>query len=253
MIFNKRIIEIIGLVRSFLVSYCVPGKRSRLLKLYQTFMTKDSLCFDIGANFGNRIPVWTKLGAQVVAIEPQPKLIQFLTWKYSKFKNVTLLQGVVSDQKGRMKLFHNTRNPTLSSIDEEWIIDKEKDPIWGKYKWDAVIQVEAFTLDQLINQYGVPDFCKIDVEGAELQVLQGLSIPLKGVSFEYLTIDKERAFSCIDRLEELGSYEYNWTISERSQLKSPKWLSAEDMKKTIKNMNQKTFSGDVYGRLRTSH
>jgi hypothetical protein len=109
--------------------------------------------------------------------------------------------------------------------------------------------VQAFTLDQLIGRYGSPDFCKIDVEGAELLVLSGLSSPLKCLSFEYLTIDKERALGCIERIEALGRYEYNWTFSEASALKSPTWLTAAEMKAAVQGMNEGTYSGDVYARL----
>jgi FkbM family methyltransferase len=41
------------------------------------------------------------------------------------------------------------------------------------------------TMDTLISLYGKPDYCKIDVEGFEINVLKGLNIPLNLVSFEY--------------------------------------------------------------------
>ena len=234
-----------GLLRTFLVAYCVPGKRFRLTRLYQQFITEGMLCFDIGSHYGNRIPVWSQLGASVVAIEPQPILYKFLVQKYGKRKNVRLLQAVISDQDGDQTLFHNTRNPSLSSIDKDWIVEKKEDPIWGNYEWDAEIRVNAYTLDQLIEAYGKPDFCKIDVEGAEYKVLAGLSRPLNCISFEYLTIDKERTLACIERLEALGLYRYNWTISEKGKLMSSTWLTAKNMKNVVQNMHG-TYSGDIY-------
>ena len=249
--FGHKILEITGFLRTFIISYGIPGKQARLRKIYEPFISEGMLCFDIGSHFGNRIPVWSKLGANIVAIEPQPRLFKFLTRRYAKWENVTLLQTAVSDQKGILTLFHNTRNPSLSSIDKSWVDDKKKDPMWGNYVWDDEIQVQACTLDQLIAKYGIPGFCKIDVEGAEHKVLAGLSVPLKCVSFEYLTIDMARSLSCIDRLEQLGLYEYNWTFSEKSELKSPVWLSASEMKVAIEHMNDGVYSGDVYARLRT--
>lgn len=247
---GHKVLEIIGFVRTFFISYGIPGKQARLRHIYEPFIGEGMLCFDIGSHFGNRIPAWSKLGATIVAIEPQPKLFKFLLKRYGNWKNVTLVETAVSEKEETLTLFHNTRNPSLSSVDKTWVDEKKKDPMWGKYVWDDEIQVQAYTLDQLIAKYGTPDFCKIDVEGAEYKVLAGLSTPLKCISFEYLTIDKERSLRCIDRLEELGSYEYNWTYSEKSGLKSPVWLPATEMKQAVENMNDGVYSGDIYARLR---
>lgn len=241
--------EWLGFARTYAVAYGVPGGKARLFRLYRPFIRQGMLCFDIGSHFGNRIPIWRKLGATVVAIEPQPSLHAFLARKYGGDDGVTLLQGVVAREEGVVSFYHNSKNPSLSTIDRNWIEEKKTDPMWGKYSWDKEFQVQAFTLDQLIGRYGSPDFCKIDVEGAELLVLSGLSSPLKCLSFEYLTIDKERALGCIERIEELGRYEYNWTFSEASDLKSPTWLTAAEMKAAVQGMNGGTYSGDVYARL----
>lgn len=220
-----------------------------MTRLYRPFVKPGMLCFDIGSHFGNRIVIWRKLGARVVAVEPQPSLYAFLISKFQKDKDVVLVQGAIANQEGEATFYHNTKNPSLSTIDQSWIEEKKTDPMWGKYTWDLEFPIQASTLDALIKMYGVPDFCKIDVEGAELMVLSGLSIPLKCLSFEYLTIAKERTLRCIDRLEQLGVYEYNWTYSEFSKLKSEKWLCANDMKTAASAMNDGTYSGDIYARL----
>ncbi len=246
---SVRLDELIGSIRTYIIAYCIPGWKARLTNLYRPFVTEGMLCFDIGSHFGNRIQIWRKLGAKVIAVEPQPRLFSFLTSKFSTDESVVLIQGVLAEQEGEVTFYHNTMNPSLSTIDKSWIEEKKSDPLWGKYSWDHELTVQASTLDALIAKYGAPDFCKIDVEGAELTVLSGLSKPLNCISFEYLSIDKERTLRCIDRLEELGVYEYNWTYSEFSKLKSEKWLSASEMKNVASAMNDGTYSGDVYAAL----
>ncbi|MEZ4584405.1 MAG: FkbM family methyltransferase [Caldilineaceae bacterium] len=41
--------------------------------------------------------------------------------------------------------------------------------------WDTAIPVTVTTLDRLIAQYGVPAFCKIDVEGYELALVRAVT------------------------------------------------------------------------------
>jgi FkbM family methyltransferase len=51
---------------------------------------------------------------------------------------------------------------------------------FSEFEWNDELEVPMRTLDELIREYGVPDFCKIDVEGYEFGVIQGLSRPNPG-------------------------------------------------------------------------
>jgi hypothetical protein len=111
--------------------------------------------------------------------------------------------------------------------------------------------VTVTTLDALISQYGKPAFCKIDVEGAELDVLQGLSQALPALSFEYIPAKIDTALGCINRLDQLGHYEYNWRVSEFPRLCSSVWLSSQEMSAILARMPHDDNSGDVYARIKT--
>jgi hypothetical protein len=105
-------------------------------------------------------------------------------------------------------------------------------------------------LDALIAQFGKPAFCKIDVEGAELKVLQGLSHALPALSFEYIPAMIEGALGCIHRLDQLGHYEYNWRVSEFPRWRSPVWMRSQEMITTLTHMRRDDNSGDVYACLK---
>ncbi|MGC9313108.1 MAG: CDP-alcohol phosphatidyltransferase family protein, partial [Sediminispirochaetaceae bacterium] len=59
-----------GLVSSFLIYYGIPFKALRMRRFYAGFLSRGSLAFDIGSHIGNRIGAWSRLGAEVVAVEP---------------------------------------------------------------------------------------------------------------------------------------------------------------------------------------
>jgi hypothetical protein len=102
------------------------------------------------------------------------------------------------------------------------------------------------TLDELIARYGRPAFCKIDVEGYELEAVRGLSQPIPALSFEYIAAAREIAIHCIGRLTELGPYEFNYSPGESHRLQSVRWLPAVEMQDVLAQMD--SGSGDIYGR-----
>ena len=112
------------------------------------------------------------------------------------------------------------------------------------------LPVPVTTLDELIARHGLPAFCKIDVEGYELEVLCGLSRPIPALSFEYLSVCLDRARACVARLAELGQYQFNWSVGESHRLRSDGWLDADRLLAHLGDLGAAGGSGDIYARLR---
>ena len=151
------------------------------------------------------------MGARIVALEPQPHCMRLLRRWYGHHPHIALVEEAVGSAPGTQTLFVSERTPTVSTLSLDWM---GAVPGFAKVRWDYGVPVRVTTLDALIARYGLPAFCKIDVEGAELDVLRGLSYPLKALSFEYIPATVDVALACIERLGELGRYEYNWLVSE---------------------------------------
>jgi FkbM family methyltransferase len=238
----------VGLARSILMYYGIPFRNRALARFYARFVRPGDLCFDIGAHVGNRLWALSKLGARVVALEPQPDCMHLLRRWYGHHANIQLIEQAVGSATGTRTLFLSERTPTVSTISSDWIAAMKAMPGFAGVRWDHTIPVRVTTLDELIAHYGVPVFCKIDVEGAELDVLCGLSYPLEALSFEYIPAAIDVAVACIGRLGKLGRYEYNWSPSELPLLRSSVWLGPAQMASLLRSMPARGWPGDVYAR-----
>jgi hypothetical protein len=111
------------------------------------------------------------------------------------------------------------------------------------------MQVPVTTLDNLIVQYGPPAFCKVDTEGSEFEVLCGLSVPIRGISFEYMPGAIDIALACVDRLQKLGEYRFNFAKGESMRLGSKNWMRSDEISSWLETLPTRAGSGDIYARL----
>ncbi|MEM0899268.1 MAG: FkbM family methyltransferase [Pseudomonadota bacterium] len=217
--------------------------------LHSEFVKEGDLAFDIGAHIGDRTASFRRLGARVVALEPQPRVFRALRLIHGRDNGCVLHQAAVGKQIGSMEMSLNTQNPTVSTLSPQFIAAAETADGWHGQVWDEKIAVDVTTLDTLVAEYGQPDFVKIDVEGHEHDVLTGLSVPLKALSFEFTTMQRSVACSCLSRLNTLGPYVFNISFGEEHRLQLADWVGPTDMKAIIEALPSATNSGDVFAKL----
>jgi len=183
------------------------------------------------------------LGARVVSFEPQPNCFREMKARCGPSRRLTAVNAAVGALPGRRSMYVK-ENPSVSSLM----------PDWDSTNLREVIQVPVTTLDEAIDRYGVPQFCKIDVEGYELEVLKGLSRPLPVVSIEYHLNEKDitKIFNCVDYLSRLGELEINITLGEKMQFTWPKWVAYESFRNYFPSRAPRTEScgyGDLFIRI----
>jgi FkbM family methyltransferase len=235
-----------SLRRSLAVYYGDAARDAAMDALYARFVRPGDLAFDIGSHVGDRIGSFRRLGARVVALEPQPLCARAIRTIYESDRDVMLVEAACGEDAGTLTLRINSANPTVSTASSDFIRAADGARGWEGQAWDQTIEVPCTTLDALVSEHGVPAFTKVDVEGFEDTVLGGLSRPLPALSFEFTTIQRDVAQRCLDRLASLGPYGFDVGLGESQTLTFDRWIAKADMAAHIAALPHAANSGDVY-------
>ena len=242
--------ELASLKRSLDVYYGDPARDAAMDALYARFLKPGQLAFDIGSHVGDRIGSFRRVGARVVALEPQPLCARAIRAIYAGDSNVSLVEAACGPRPGTLALHINSRNPTVTTASDDFVRAADGAGGWEGQVWDKSIEVPVTTFDALVAEHGTPDFAKIDVEGFEADVLAGLTKPVPVLSFEFTTIQRDVAFRCLDRLMQLGDYRFDIALGEAQRLTFERWITSDEMKLHIEALPHDANSGDVYCVLR---
>ena len=238
-----------GILRSLRMYYWPPGAGRQLDAFYRPLVPEGGLCFDIGAHVGNRTASWRRLGARVVAVEPQPDFVRLLRWLFARDPGVTLVEAAVAGVEGEIELHLSPATPTVTTASRDFIDDAAAIGSFREVRWAEPIRVPAITLDRLIAEHGRPDFIKIDIEGLEDAALAGLSEPVPLLSFEFLAGAVPRAKAALARLDRLADWRFNVSRGESLTFEFERWVHRVALEDWLDGVAGQDFSGDVYARL----
>lgn len=235
-----------GVLRSLRIYHGHPARARAMDQLYARFIAPGDLVFDVGAHVGDRIASFRRLRARVVAVEPQPAAYRTLKMLFGRDRDVDLVRSAVGRTIGTAEMSLNLGNPTISTLSRDFISASRDAPGWEGEAWRDTIEVPVTTLDALIEAHGRPSFIKLDVEGFEAEALAGLSSPVRGLSFEFTTIQRPVAFACLDRCSALGYRTFNAALGESQAL--GEWREAQAMADWLEGLPHAANSGDIYAR-----
>ena len=215
-------------------------------RLYGQFVQRGDLVFDVGSHVGDRIASFRRLGARVVAVEPQPAFAKLLGLIYGRSRDVVIEPVAVGRKTGSTRIMINPDNPTVSTASQDFVSAARDAPGWETQRWTRSLVVPVTTLDALIARHGVPVFIKIDVEGFEAEALQGLSQLVKALSFEFTTIQRPIALACIDRCVALGLSRFNAALGESQTFAHADWVDHLAIRRWFTELPHEANSGDIY-------
>ena len=215
-----------------------------VIDLIRNFVEPGQIIFDVGANIGQKADFFIGIGAKVICFEPQPNCVEVLNQKYGNNPQVTIINKGLAEHPGEMQLSISSDLNVLSTFSEKW-----KTGRFAGVNWDREITVEISTLDEMIQLFGCPQFCKIDVEGLEYLVLKGLSQPIPCLSFEFTIEFIDDAKKSIAHLETLGYKLFNLAKGEDSHLALGEWVSGPRLFESILSSNEHQLWGDIYAKF----
>jgi FkbM family methyltransferase len=238
-----------AIVRSLRTYYGHRARAAAMDRLYSRFLQRGDLVFDVGAHVGDRIASFRRLGARVVAVEPQPALVKVLKLLYGLRSYVTIEASALGRAAGITELMINPDNPTVSTASRDFVNAARDAPGWQAQTWTKIISVPVTTLDALIARHGVPAFIKIDVEGFEAEALAGLTRPVKALSFEFTTIQRDVARACVERCVALGYTRFNAALGESQMFEHADWIGGGAIARWLAELPHAANSGDIYAAL----
>lgn len=217
---------------------------------WETWLTKclvgiikpDDVCIDIGANFGYYSLLMSELsgkGGRTVSVEPNPNICRLLRFTESMHGwRFDVVEAALSDHEGRIKL----------SIPENYFgsatIQANPDP---RMKMKEKINVRMTTLDALVKQLGLSkvDVIKIDVEGVEPEVFEGMKETIANNPGLKIIIEYSPYY--YKHAEHFSNYLFeNFTIQQIKDVPEPKLLDEAGMKNLLEKLQLSKDHTDLY-------
>lgn len=222
--------------------------REKQLQFLSGFIGKETLCFDIGANIGDRSFLYRQITRRVIAVEPQPDCVAALRRRFLSDQHLKIEAVAVGEKPGIANMWL-ADNSIYSTLDPSFISDAQRSGRFHENRWQKQIPVPLTTLDDLIKKYGRPHFLKVDVEGFEIHVFRGLSEPIPLICFEFLQERLAYATECLRQLSILAPLECNLSLGESFEFASSSWFSPEEAIEFIRRDRTDFCWGDLYVKM----
>lgn len=218
--------------------------KKKSTKLYKSLIKKSGLCFDIGANLGFKSKLYLSLSAKVIAFEPQESCYNALMKIKNRYSNFEIYKVAIGSDNTELDL-HVGNHIEVATLSKKFKAYFTTNNIY----WNHKKRVKVVTLDSQIETFGIPDFCKIDVEGYEYQILKNLTYKIPVIEFEFTGGFIEETIECVLKLDTLGSYNFNYILNEKPEFIFKNWVSSEEIITEIKSMNIKNLHGNIFAKL----
>jgi len=174
---------------------------------FKELIQKDGLVFDLGACHGDASLVFLAHHCNVVAVE----------------KN--------AHTSSRLKLLF-TGNDYLTLVNKKIVLEK-------------TFEDQQITLQEMINQYGVPDYCRVNIDNS-YAVLLSLKTPIKALSFPFSIRDMHEFYTILNHLDKIGYKKFRASSRSFFCYFTKDWVDAKELVVCLNNFAKKDHEPDLW-------
>jgi FkbM family methyltransferase len=137
------------------------------------FRMDESLIFDVGAHKGEDAEFYLRKGFRVIAIEAMPEFCESISVRLSEHVRsgaLTVLNLAISNVPGDVRFYADEMNTVWGTTNRSWV-ERNKSLGAGKGR---TFTIRSAKLAEIMKEHGIPRYCKIDIEGNDLEALSSL-------------------------------------------------------------------------------
>lgn len=214
-------------------------------RFYSDLIKHGDLCFDIGANIGDKSKILLSLGATVIAFEPQSSCFPYLeSIPDNKFRYLPFAVG----SKNEVKELQLANHIEVATFSDEFIDYFKNEQL----QWSESEKVTVKSLNFLIQEFGLPSFCKVDVEGYESEVLCNLEHKIPLIEFEFTGGFIGQTLKIIEYLDSENT-EYNFILNENTKFELVDWVDSREITHLVGKLPVHRLHGNIFIRTTSIH
>lgn len=196
-------IKILAIIFFDLIDKYIHQKR--IILFFRKKFKKIECMIDVGCHKGTYSDLFiNNFNLKIVLMfEPQRAIFSFLKKKYRNFQNVKLFNNAVSKNNKSKKIYINRHDLTssLKKLDENNSYIKQKKKLFIEKKNQSIIStsylVKCVTLTEILKKFRLNkvDLLKIDTEGYEHEVLNGIGKNIKKINYILIEFHNDKIYS----------------------------------------------------------